>query len=97
MPPLPSIFTSHLVVLLFLHQLLICLSTKMCICCSLGSAESESGIIRFRYHSGEMLEKCMEYFYYFNRWNGSMGEHPEFTVDPKITLAFLSTASTLEA
>ena len=44
-----------------------------------------------------MLEKCMEYFYYFNRWNGSMGEHPEFTVDPKITLALLSTASILEA
>lgn len=39
----------------------------------------------------------MEYFYYFNRWNGSMGEHPEFTVDPKVTLALLSTASILDS
>lgn len=62
---------------------------------SIGSVESETGIIRFRYHSAEMLEKCMEYFYYFNRWNGSTGEHPEFAVDPKITLALLSTASIL--
>lgn len=38
----------------------------------------------------------MEYFYYFNRWNGSMGEHPEFTVDPKMMLALLSTASILD-
>jgi len=60
-------------------------------------SESETGIIKFRYHSAEMLEKCIEYFYYFNRWNGSVGEHPEFTVDPKIALALLSTASFLEA
>jgi hypothetical protein len=59
--------------------------------------ESETGIVQFRYQPAEMLEKCIEYFYYFNRWSGSTGEHPEFQVDPQIALALLSTAAFLEA
>ncbi|XP_049848468.1 elongin-C-like isoform X2 [Schistocerca gregaria] len=64
---------------------------------SKGFVEGESRKITLMCISTETLEKCIQYFYYKERWEGSLCDVPEFQFNIESSLDLLAAASFLGA